>query len=114
MANPLYAQLPADWKTGREAAFFRAIQLTELPFEGAANKVRWQLIGAVAAASVLLLILAAFNGMNLQAANLLQRQRETALRRSLGADNAKLLQLWSVEVLITLFLAAAGALLLAW
>jgi hypothetical protein len=114
MANPLYAQLPAEWKTGREAAYFRAIRLTQLPFEGAANQVRWQLIGAVAAASILLLILAAFNGMNLQAANLLQRQRETALRRSLGADDAKLLHLWSIEVLTTLVLAAVGALLLAW
>ncbi len=114
VANPRYAQLPAEWKAGREAAYFRAIRLTQLPFEGTANLVRWQLIGAVAAASVLLLILAAFNAMNLQAANLLQRQREIALRRSLGADDAKLLQLWSVEVLITLVLAAAGALLLAW
>jgi hypothetical protein len=114
MANPLYANLPAEWKTGREAAYFRAITLTQLPFEGAANQVRWQLIGAVAAASTLLLILAAFNGMNLQAANLLQRQRETALRRSLGADDAQLLRLWSLEVLFTLLLAAAGGLLLAW
>ncbi|HWX28355.1 MAG TPA: FtsX-like permease family protein [Steroidobacteraceae bacterium] len=114
MANPLYAKLPADWKTGREAAYFRAVTLTQLPFEGAANHVRWQLIGAVAAASALLLVLAAFNGMNLQAANLLQRQRETALRRSLGADDAQLLRLWSLEVLLTLLLAAAGGLLLAW
>jgi hypothetical protein len=114
MANPLYAKLPVEWKTGREAAYFRAITLTQLPFEGAANQVRWQLIGAVAAASTLLLILAAFNGMNLQAADLLQRQRETALRRSLGADDAQLLRLWSLEVLFTLLLAAAGGLLLAW
>jgi putative ABC transport system permease protein len=114
MANPLYAQLPAEWKTGREAAYFRAITLTQLPFEGAANQVRWQLIGAVAAASALLLILAAFNGMNLQAANLLQRQRETALRLSLGADDAQLLRLWSAEVLSMILLAAGGGLLLAW
>ena len=114
VANPLYAKLPAEWKTGREAAYFRAITLTQLPFEGAANQVRWQLMGAVAAASALLLILAAFNGMNLEAANLLQRQRETALRRSLGADDAQLLRLWSVEVLLTLLFAGAGGLLLAW
>jgi hypothetical protein len=114
MANPLYAKLPAEWKTGREAAYFRAITLTQLPFEGAANRVRWQLIGAVAAASTLLLILAAFNCMNLQGAGLLQRQRETALRRSLGADDAQLLRLWGVEVLLMLMLAAAGGLLLAW
>jgi putative ABC transport system permease protein len=114
VANPLYAKLPAEWKTGREAAYFRAITLTQLPFEGAANQVRWQLIGAVAAASTLLLILAAFNCMNLQAASLLQRQRETALRRSLGADDTQLLRLWGLEVLLMLMLAAAAGLLLGW
>jgi putative ABC transport system permease protein len=114
IANPLYAQLPAAWKTGREAAYFRGLTLTQLPFEGPLNQVRWQLIGAVGAASALLLILAAFNGMNLQSANLLQRQRETALRRSLGADDEQLLRLWGVEVLLPLLLAAGGGLLLTW
>jgi hypothetical protein len=114
MANPLYAQLPADWKTNREAAFFRGITLTRLPFEGAESELRWRLLDAVAAASVLLLILAAFNCMNLQTANLLQRQRETALRISVGADGGNLLCLWGMEVLLSLLLAAAGALLAAW
>ena len=114
MASPLHATLPPEWRAGREAAFFRGVTLTRLPFEGAANALRWQLLRAVAAASVLMLILAALNCMNLQTASLLQRQRETALRRSLGADGAQLLHLWSVEVLLPLLLSAAGALLLAW
>jgi putative ABC transport system permease protein len=114
VANAQYADLPAAWKTGREAAYFRGLTLTQLPFEGASNRVRWQLIGAVAAASGLLLILAAFNCMNLQSANLLQRQRETALRRSLGANDAQLLRLWGAEVLLPLLLAAGGSLLLTW
>jgi hypothetical protein len=114
VANPRYAQLPADWKTNREAAFFRGLTLTQLPFEGTENGQRWRLLRAVAAASALLLVLAAFNCMNLQTANLLQRQRETALRRSLGADSSQLLRLWGTEVLLSLLCAAAGALLLAW
>jgi putative ABC transport system permease protein len=114
MANPLYAQLPAEWKANREAAFFRGITLTRLPFEGAENELRWRLVGAVGGASVLLLILAAFNCMNLQTANLLQRQRETALRISVGADTAHLLRLWGMEVLLSLLLAATGALLAVW
>lgn len=112
--SPRYAQIPADWKTNREAAFFRGLTLTQLPFAGRENVQRWRLLGAVAAASALLLMLAAFNCMNLQTANLLQRQRETALRRSLGADSAQLLRLWGAEVLMSLLCAAAGALLLAW
>jgi hypothetical protein len=114
-AHPEYAQLPAEWKAnGRPAAFFRGLRLTELPFEGDENQQLWRLLAAVAAASVLLLVLAAFNCMNLQTANLLQRQRETALRRSLGADGPKLLRLWGTEVLLSLSFAAAGAVLLTW
>lgn len=114
LASPLYEQLPADWRTGREAAYFRGITLAQLPFEGAFNEERWRLLGAVAAASSLLLLMAAFNCMNLQTANLLHRQRETALRRSLGADGQRLVQLWGLEALISLLLAALGALLIAW
>jgi putative ABC transport system permease protein len=114
IASPLFEKLPADWRTGREAAYFRGITLKQLPFEGAANELRWRLIAAVAAASALLLMLAAFNGINLQTASLLQRQRETALRRSVGADATDLWRLWGLEVLLTLVLAAGGGLLLAW
>jgi putative ABC transport system permease protein len=113
--HPEYAALPAEWKAnGRQAAFFRGLPLTQLPFEGDDNIRLWRLLGAVAAASALLLMLAAFNCMNLQTANLLQRQRETALRRSLGADGVQLLRLWGAEVLLSLLVAAAGAVLLAW
>lgn len=113
-ANPLYAKLPTEWRDKREAAYFRGLPLKRLPFEGETNELRWQLLSALAAACALLLVLAAFNAINLQAASLLQRQRETALRRSLGADGAQLLRLWGAEVLLPLLLAAAGALLLAW
>ncbi len=114
-ANPLYATLPPEWKVnGREVAFFRALPLTQLPFEGATWDARWVPLLSVAAASALLLLLAAFNTMNLQAATLLQRQRETALRRALGAARGHLLQLWAVESLLPLVAAGAGALLLAW
>ena len=114
VASPGYAALPADWKAGREAAYFRGLTLTQLPFEGEVAELRWQLIGAVAAACVLLLLMAAFNHMNLQAAALLQRQRETALRRCLGATSGQLLRLWAMEALLPLAASAAGALLLAW
>ena len=113
-AYPQYAQLPLEWRDGREAAFFRGITLTALPFNGAANELRWQLVRAVAGASALLLLMAAFNCMNLQTATLLQRQRETALRRSLGADGRQLLMLWGTEVWLLLILAAVAAMLIAW
>jgi len=108
VANPHYQDLPAEWRTNREAAFFRALRLTQLPFEE--DPLRWTLLGAVAAAAGLLLVLAAFNVMNLTTANLLARQRETALRRSLGADGWALLRLWSVEAFLPLLAAAVLAL----
>ena len=114
MASPKYQELPPQWRLNREAAFFRGLPLTRLPFEGEDHELTWRLAAALAAAGSLLLLLAAFNHMNLQAASLLQRQRETALRRSLGADGAALLSLWALEALLPLLASAAGALLLAW
>lgn len=114
IANPLYATLPVEWKQGREAAFFRGVTLTRLPFEGPDNTLRWQLLGAAAAASSLLLLLASLNSMNLLAASLLQRQRETAIRQSLGANSSRLVRLWGCEVVLPLFAAGAAALLLTW
>ena len=113
-ASPRFRELPPEWSHNREPAFFRGVTLRQLPFEGARNKLRWQMLAAAGAACALLLLLAAFNTMNLQAASLLQRQRETALRRSLGADGPRLVNLWAVEAALPLLFAAAGALLIAW
>lgn len=112
--SPRYQELPPAWRVGREAAFFRGITLADVPFDGPATSRRWQMLGAVAAASVVLLALAAFNNMSLQAAHMLQRQRETALRRSLGASGTQLMQLWAFEACVPLLASAAGAWLLAW
>lgn len=113
-ASPGYAQLPADWTTGREAASFRALTWQEARVEGGDNAQRWALLSALGAASLLLLMLAALNAANLHAATLLQRRRETAVRRSLGASPARLLALWGAEGALGQVLATAAALLLAW
>jgi len=52
--------------------------------------------------------------LSLQAAQMLQRQRETALRRALGASGPHLLQLWALEGCVPLLASAACALLVAW
>jgi hypothetical protein len=114
IASPGYAALPADWKAGREAAYFRALTLTQLPFEGESGASRGFLLMAMGAACLLLLAMAAFNHMNLLASGLLRRQRETALRRSLGASSANLMALWAAEAGLLLAMAAAGGLFIAW
>jgi hypothetical protein len=112
--SPQYEQLPPAWRTGREAAYFRGVTIGDIPFDGPYHAARWEQLGAVGAASVLLLVLAALNAMSLQAAHMLQRQRETALRRGLGASGTHLVQLWAIEALVPLLASAAGALLVAW
>ena len=115
LASPRYPQLPAAWRSRAEpVAYFRGLTLRQLPFNGPGNAARWQLLGAVGAACVLLLVLATFNAMNLKAADLLRRQRETALRRSLGASDAHLLALWATEASLPLLLGAGAALLVTW
>jgi len=114
-SSPRYPELPAAWRSRAEPpAYFRGLTLEQLPFNGPRNTLRWQLLGAVGAACLLLLLLAIFNTLNLQAANLLRRQRETALRRSLGASDAHLLALWATEALMPLILSAGAALLVTW
>jgi hypothetical protein len=114
LSSPRYRQLPVSWRTGREAAFFRGVAIADVPFVGPDNALRWRVMGAVAAACVLLLALAVFNAMSLQAAHMLRRQRETALRRGLGAHGGQLVSLWAMEALLPLLLSGAVALLLAW
>lgn len=114
-AHPLYAKLPAEWKDkspSKKAAEFRVLPLAQLPLEG--QSMVWDLLLVLGAASALLFLLAAINSMNLQTAQLLQRRRETALRRSLGATGFDLLKLWSLELLLSLLISAAGAALLVW
>ena len=114
LSSPRFASLPPELSRGQEPAFFRGVTLRQLPFEGAGAEMRWQMLGAAGAACTLLLLLAALNTMNLQAAGLLQRRRETALRRSLGADGPRLVALWATEATLPLLAAASAALLIAW
>ena len=109
-----YRALPSDWKTNREAAFFRGVTIADLPFDGPPNEQRWQALGVTGAASALLLVLAALNAVSLQAAHMQQRQRETALRRGLGATAPHLVVLWSLEAALPIAAAAGAALLIAW
>lgn len=113
-AHPAYAKLPADWRTGREAAYFRALTLPQTRFEGGQNQLRWGMLGALAAACALLVLMAGVNALNLHAAHLLQRQRETALRQSLGASRGRLLQLWATEQGLAVLASAFVAWGLAW
>ena len=107
------SQLPPEWTKGARH-FLQGLPLLELPFAGEANELRWQRVQALGAAAALLLLLAAINGTNLRAAELLRRQAETALRRSVGAQRRDLLLLWAAEAIGPALLATGAAVLLSW
>jgi len=111
-AHPKFGELPKEWSAGREPAYFRAITLPQQRVQS--QGLRWLAVAALGAASALLVLMAAVNALNLRAAQLLQRQRETAVRRSLGAAPADLLRLWACEQALALLAAGALATLLAW
>lgn len=114
-AHPSYGTLPKEWVSdGREPAFFRALPLPSLRMEGGENEIRWIQIMALGIACALSVLMASINALNLQAAQLLQRQRETALRQALGASAGQLLRLWACEMGLALLAAGGLALLAAW
>ena len=113
--SPVIAQLPPDWVAdGRKAAFMRALPLSERAFEGRAGQTQRQVLTALLAAALLLCLLALVNAVNLGGVRMLERQREIAIRKSLGASPVSLLGLSLAEAGLQSLLAGALGLLLAW
>ncbi|WP_310388748.1 ABC transporter permease, partial [Roseateles sp.] len=113
--SPVMTQLPADWTAGgRKAAFMRALPITQLPFEGRAGRQRLMVLSALGGVAGLLLCLALMNCVNLSSVRTLSRQREIAVRKSLGISPPRLLLQFAVEAQLSIALAAGVALLLAW
>lgn len=114
-ASPIIKELPPDWTAnGRKPAFMRALPLTEMRFEGSEGRLRVQVLVALAGVAGLLLMLALLNFVNLSSVRTLQRQREIAVRKSLGLSPRRLLLQFAVETQLNLLLAVLLALLLAW
>jgi putative ABC transport system permease protein len=114
-ASPIMKQLPPDWTAdGRKAAFMRALPITRLPFEGREGRLRVQALWALGGVAVLLLSLALLNFINLSSVRTVQRQREIAVRKSLGLGPLRLLLQFAAEAQLSIALAAALAVLLAW
>ncbi|MGM9514909.1 FtsX-like permease family protein [Roseateles sp. DB2] len=113
--SPVIAQLPPDWVAGgRKAAFMRALPLSERAFEGRVGQTQKQVLTALLGAALLLCVLALVNAINLGGVRMLQRQREIAIRKSLGASPASLLGLSLAEAGLQSLLAGGLGLLLAW
>ncbi|MCV2356901.1 ABC transporter permease [Paucibacter sp. B2R-40] len=113
--SPVIKQLPPDWTAGgRKAAFMRALPITQLPFEGRAGRQRLMVLSALAGVAGLLLCLALMNCVNLSSVRTLRRQREIAVRKSLGISPLRLLWQFAVEAQLSIALAAGLGLLLAW
>ncbi|MFG6447880.1 FtsX-like permease family protein [Roseateles sp. BYS180W] len=113
--SPVYQHdLPPEAKAdGRKGALVRALPIARIPFEGAGQRTLLQL-HALAALAALVLVLSTANVLNLNSVRLLQRQREMAVRKSLGASPARLTAQFAAEALLLNVLAALLGLGLAW
>lgn len=113
--SPGTTEVPADWRAGgRKTAFVRAVSLPRLPFDGADSETRLLLYSALSAMALTMLGLAAINYVNLSSVRTLRRQREIAVRKSLGASPVRLGLQFVLESSLVALLAGAVGLLLAW
>lgn len=99
---------------GRKAAFVRAVSLPRIPFDGARQQTRLILYSALSVVAVAMLGLAAINYVNLSSVRTLRRQREIAIRKSLGASPLRLAAQFIAESSLVALLAGMVGLLLAW
>jgi putative ABC transport system permease protein len=113
--GPAVKTIPPEWSAnGRHAAFLRATPLSQLAFKGARNGTQLLMEAAVGLTSLLMLLVAAINYVNLTTVRALRRQREIGLRKSLGAGPGRLVLQFLVESCLVAVLAGAVGLLLAW
>lgn len=113
--SPGTRESPSDWSAnGRKAAFARAVSLTRIPFEGAGQQTRLMLYSALSVVAAAMLGLATINYVNLSSVRTLRRQREIAIRKSLGASPLRLAAQFIAESSLVALLAGAVGLLLAW
>ncbi|MCV2365351.1 ABC transporter permease [Paucibacter sp. DJ1R-11] len=113
--SPGTTQAPPEWRAGgRKSAFVRAVPLTRIPFEGGGSQTRLVLYSALSVMALTMLALAAINYVNLSSVRTLRRQREIAVRKSLGASPARLGLQFVLESSLVALLAGGVGLLLAW
>jgi len=113
--SPGTKEVPPEWSAGgRKSAFVRAVPLSRLPFDGADSRTRLMLYSALGSAAAMMLGLAAINYVNLSSVRTLRRQREIAVRKSLGASPTRLAAQFVAESSLVALLAGAVGLLLAW
>lgn len=113
--SPGTKEVPPEWSAGgRKSAYVRAVPLSRLPFDGAESSTRLMLYAALGSAATMMLGLAAINYVNLSSVRTLRRQREIAVRKSLGASPTRLAAQFVAESSLVALLAGAVGLLLAW
>lgn len=113
--QPLPPGFPADFlKGGGKPAYIRALPVADIGLHGAGSPQRRLQLASLAAAAAGVLALAIINFVNLWSVRTLKRQREIGLRKSLGADAARLAAQFFGEAAVVAGLAGALGLLLAW
>jgi putative ABC transport system permease protein len=113
--SPVDTDVPPELRAyGRMTSVVRAVPLPRLHFDGAGSASRLLLDGALSAVALMMLGLAAINYVNLSSVRTLGRQREIAIRKSLGASPLRLTMQFITESILVAMLAGGAGLLLAW
>ncbi|GAA0770225.1 ABC transporter permease [Ideonella azotifigens] len=93
---------------------YRAMSLDEWGLRGDGSTLRWRQMLSLGLAALVTLLLAAVHVVNLGSVSLLRRQREIALRKTLGAGPGALWLMLCGEALVVAMAASLLGLLLAW
>jgi cell division protein FtsX len=113
--GPAQAQVPKAWtEGGRHGAFLRAIPMSRKNLDGATGDKRKFAFLMMIGGALLVLALAVANYVNLTTVRTLRRQREIAIRKTLGAGPGRLVAQFVAESMLVVAVAAAAGLALAW
>jgi hypothetical protein len=113
--GPAQAQVPRAWtQDGRHGAFLRAIPMSRKNLDGATGDKRRFAFVMMIGGALLVLALAVANYVNLTTVRTLRRQREIAIRKSLGASPGRLVAQFVAESMIVVAVAAVAGLALSW